>query len=77
VIGLVATRPRYQNRGYATSLVSHAVTELLRHHATAIIYVITDNLAALHVYRRVGFTAYRTYFIMTGHKKEGSARVEP
>jgi ribosomal protein S18 acetylase RimI-like enzyme len=74
VIGVVGTRPRYQNRGYATSLVSYAVTQLLRHNATAIIYVRTDNPPALHVYQRVGFTSYRTYFIMTGHKKEGSAQ---
>lgn len=73
VIGVVATRPRFQNRGYATSLVSYAVTELLRHHATAIIYVRIDNPSALHVYQRVGFTSHRTYFIMTGHKKESRA----
>lgn len=76
VVGVVATRPRYQNRGYATSIVSYAITQLLSNHATALIYVRTDNPAALHVYQRVGFSSYRTYFIMTGHKKESSARFE-
>jgi ribosomal protein S18 acetylase RimI-like enzyme len=60
-IGVAATREEYRNRGYATSIVSELVKEILRISATAIIHVISDNAPAIRAYSKVGFKPYRTY----------------
>jgi predicted GNAT family acetyltransferase len=60
-IGVIATDQNYRNRGYATSIVSALVGEILRTSPTAMIHVISDNAPALHVYSKVGFKPYKTY----------------
>jgi predicted GNAT family acetyltransferase len=60
-IGVIATEEKYRNRGYATSIVSALVTEILKTSPTAMIHVISDNTPALHAYSKVGFTPYKTY----------------
>jgi predicted GNAT family acetyltransferase len=61
-VGVAATQEEYRNRGYATSIVSALVGEILKTSSTAIIHVITDNTPAVRVYSKVGFKPYRTYF---------------
>jgi predicted GNAT family acetyltransferase len=60
-IGVVATEKDYRNRGYATSIVSALVSEILKTSFTAIIHVISDNAPAVHAYSKVGFKPYKTY----------------
>ncbi|MCK4482328.1 GNAT family N-acetyltransferase [Candidatus Bathyarchaeota archaeon] len=65
----VATREAHRNKGYATSLVSHAVKSILKKTSIAIIYVLSDNQPATRVYKKVGFKPYKTYFFMKGKKR--------
>ncbi len=65
----VATREAHRNKGYATSLVSCSVKQILEKKPTAIIHVLTDNPPAIRVYTKVGFKPYRTYFFMKGEKR--------
>lgn len=60
-IGVAATREEYRNRGYATSIVSELVREILTISPTAIIHVIKGNAPAIHAYSKVGFKPYKTY----------------
>lgn len=60
-IGIVATREEYRNRGYATSIVSVLVKEILNSAHTAIIHVLTDNVPAIRTYAKTGFKPYKTY----------------
>jgi predicted GNAT family acetyltransferase len=69
LIGVVATRKAYRNRGYATSIVSELVEQILEKLPIALIFVLTDNPPAIRVYKKVGFKPYRTYFFMRGEKR--------
>jgi predicted GNAT family acetyltransferase len=60
-IGVAATQEEYRNKGYATSIVSELVKEILKISLTAIIHVISDNGPAIRAYSKVGFKPYRTY----------------
>lgn len=62
-IGVIATHEAYRNRGYATSIVSSLVKEILQKSNLALIHVIHDNLPAIKVYEKVGFRPYRRYFM--------------
>jgi len=66
---IVATHEAHRNKGYATSVVFHAVESILKKKPTAIIYVLSDNQPAVRVYKKVGFRAYKTYFLMKGKKR--------
>jgi len=65
----VATHEAHRNKGYATSVVSHAVESILKKTPIAIIYVLSDNQPAIRVYKKVGFRPYKTYFLMKGKKR--------
>jgi ribosomal protein S18 acetylase RimI-like enzyme len=67
-IGLVATYEQYRNMGYATSIVSSLVKEILKRSSTAVIHVESDNAPALHVYSKIGFKPYKSYFLFKGEK---------
>jgi len=60
-ISVIATHERYRNRGYATSIVSALVKEILKTSETALIHVIRDNAPAVRAYSKVGYKPYRTY----------------
>jgi len=60
-IGIVATDEKYRSRGYATSIVSSLVKEILEKSPIALIHVIADNIPAVRAYAKVGFKPYRTY----------------
>lgn len=67
-IGAVATDERYRNKGYATSIVSALVKEILEGSSTALIHVLSDNAPAFHVYSKVGFKPYRSYLQLRAEK---------
>jgi ribosomal protein S18 acetylase RimI-like enzyme len=60
-IGVIATREDYRNRGYATSVVSALVREILKNAHTATIHVLADNAPAVRAYMKAGFKPYKTY----------------
>jgi len=60
-IGIIATREDYRNRGYATSIVSALVREILNSSHTAVIHVLADNAPAIRAYTKAGFKPYKTY----------------
>lgn len=68
LIGVVATIGAHRNKGYATSIVSEMVKQILEKQSIALIYVLSDNLPAIRVYSKVGFKPYRTYFFMRGER---------
>ena len=60
-IGVVATDEYHRSRGYATSIVSALVEEILKRCPIALIHVIADNAPAVRAYSKVGFKPYKTY----------------
>ncbi len=60
-INIVATMEEYRNRGYATSIVSALVKEILNISPIALIHVIKDNSPAVRAYSKVGFKPHKTY----------------
>ncbi len=60
-VGAVATHVSYRNRGYATSVVSALLREILKVNDLALIHVLKDNMPARRVYEKVGFRPYRNY----------------
>ena len=60
-IGVAATDEHYRCRGYATSIVSALVEEILKRSSIALIHVIADNAPAVRAYSKVGFKPYKTY----------------
>lgn len=68
-IGVVATHKSHRNEGYATTIVSALLKEIFQKSEVALIHVLHDNLPARHVYEKVGFKPYATYFLMKGGKR--------
>jgi len=60
-IHVAATKEQHRNRGYATSIVSALVKEILKTSSIALIHVISDNAPAIRAYSKVGFKPYKTY----------------
>jgi len=73
-IGIVATYEANRNRGYATSIVSTLVKEILQRSKCALIHVESNNAPALHVYSKVGFKPYRTYLEIEGELKNDNSK---
>jgi len=63
-VGVIATDERYRNMGYATSIVSALVQEILKRSPPALIHVLSDNAPALRVYSKVGYKPYRHYLLI-------------
>jgi len=62
-IGVIATHEAHRNKGYATSIVSALVKEILKKSNLALIHVLSDNPPAIRAYEKVGFKPYRSYFL--------------
>jgi ribosomal protein S18 acetylase RimI-like enzyme len=58
IISTVATDPDFQNRGFATLLVSRSIQELFNHNLLCLIHVRADNAPAVHTYKKIGFKDY-------------------
>ena len=67
-IGMVATRKGYRNKGYATSIVSALLKEILQESKLALIHVLSDNPSAIHIYTKVGFKSHKTYTFIRGER---------
>lgn len=68
-INTVVTHETRRNRGYATSIVSALVEQILQKSSLTLIYVERDNTPAVRAYAKVGFQPYKKYFVARGHKK--------
>lgn len=68
-INTVVTDEKYRNRGYATSIVSALVEEILQKSTLALIHVEKDNLPAVKAYTNVGFQPYTKYFVARAEKR--------
>jgi RimJ/RimL family protein N-acetyltransferase len=68
LVGVAATHEEHRNRGYATSIVSRLVKEILERLPLAMIYVLADNPPAIRAYKKVGFKPHTTYFFMRGER---------
>ena len=60
-ISIVFTREEYRNRGYATTVVSALVKEIMKVSNMALIHVLSDNAPAIRTYAKAGFKPYRSY----------------
>lgn len=67
-IGAIATDEGYRNMGFATSIVSALVKEILKNSPVAIIHVRKDNASAIQVYSKVGFKPYKQYLMIRGNR---------
>lgn len=67
-IGVIATHEAHRNRGYATSVVSNLVKQIMEKQSFAMIYVDSNNHPAIRAYKKVGFKPYRTYFFVKGKR---------
>jgi len=67
-IGMVVTRKSHRGRGYATSIVSALLKEILQGSKLALIHVLSDNPSAIQVYTKVGFKPYKTYAFIRGER---------
>ena len=67
-ISAIATDKDYRNMGFATSIVSALVQEILRNSAMALIHILSDNTPAVRVYSKVGFKPYTQYLFVRGKK---------
>jgi len=62
-IGTVVTHETHRNKGYATSIVSALVDQILQKSNLALIHVENGNAPAIRAYTRIGFKPYRRYFV--------------
>jgi len=62
-IGTLVTDEHYRNRGYATTIVSALVEQILKKSNLSLIHVESNNEPATRVYSKVGFKPYKTYFL--------------
>jgi predicted GNAT family acetyltransferase len=61
LIGWTFTKREYRNRGFATSVVSYAVRDVIerRNAKRIVLFVIRENFPAKRVYEKVGFRRYK------------------
>lgn len=67
-IGVIATDQRYRNLGYATSIVSALVQEIMKKSPVALIHVLNNNAPAIRAYSKVGFKPYKHYLLVRAKK---------
>ena len=64
LISTVGTHPDFRNSGFATSLVSVAIQELLKHSPLGLIHVRADNAPAVHTYKKNGFRDFLQFYFL-------------
>ena len=70
-VGAIATDQAYRNMGFATSVVSALVKEILRKSPPALIHAFSDNAPAMRVYTKVGFRPYKQYLLIRAERAKG------
>lgn len=63
VIGNLVTLPKYQGRGYGTSVLCAVINELFSTYRYVTLMVESDNHNAIRIYERLGFTPHETLVI--------------
>jgi ribosomal protein S18 acetylase RimI-like enzyme len=63
-ISAVCVDPEQRGRGYAALLVAWLVRQLHEEGATPFLHVFTDNVSAIALYERLGFTTRKTLHLM-------------
>ncbi|MFX1300154.1 MAG: GNAT family N-acetyltransferase [Promethearchaeota archaeon] len=63
VIGNLATLPRYQQRGFGTSVLCGVINDLFQKYQYVTLLVESDNINAIRIYERLGFIHYATFTI--------------
>ncbi|MFV5693144.1 GNAT family N-acetyltransferase [Flavobacterium sp. LT1R49] len=58
-VSAVVTHPNHSGKGYAKQLVAHAVNEIFKQNKTPYLHVIEDNMGAIRLYEKLGFTIRR------------------
>ncbi|MHA1902184.1 MAG: GNAT family N-acetyltransferase, partial [Promethearchaeota archaeon] len=58
------THPDFENRGFATSVVSASIQELLKHSPLGLIHVRADNAPAVHTYKKNGFRDFLQFYFL-------------
>ena len=61
-ITVVGTHPDYQNKGYASSLVSSVLNHLFQDKEQCLITVRVNNPPAVHTYKKLGFSIRNTQY---------------
>lgn len=59
---VVGTHPDYRNKGYASSLISSVLNELLVNKKVCLITVRVDNPPAIHTYKKIGFSICNIHY---------------
>lgn len=68
-IGVIATDKNYRNRGYATTIVSKLVQEIMKKSPPALIHVLKHNAPAIRAYSKVGYKPFKQYLLLRAAKK--------
>ena len=55
IVSIVVTDPEFQNRGYASTLVSTSLKTIFEKSSLAMIHVRADNAPAVHTYKKSGY----------------------
>ncbi len=76
-VGNVFTHPAHRRQGYAAACTTAVCRDLLARGLTVVLNVNTDNVAALDLYRRLGFRDHCTYYEVLGTRKAGTTALEP
>jgi RimJ/RimL family protein N-acetyltransferase len=63
-ISTVVTHEPFRNKGYATSVVSTLVDQILQVSGLALIHVESDNVPAVKAYKKAGFNPYKRYVVV-------------
>lgn len=63
-ISTIATHQAHRNKGFATSIVSTLVEQILQTSDLVLIHVESDNTPAVRAYTKVGFKPYRRYVVV-------------
>ncbi len=58
-VSAVVTHPNHTGKGYAKQLVVHTVNEIFKQNKIPYLHVIEDNVGAIQLYEKLGFTIRR------------------
>jgi GNAT superfamily N-acetyltransferase len=62
-VSAVCTHPDARGRGYARTLMSTAMQDILQRGSTPFLHVLAENLSAIRVYESLGFIPRRTFHL--------------
>ena len=70
IINTVATDRNFRCRGYATSIVSALLDQIMKKSSLALINVETNNAPAIRVYTKAGFKPYKKFMVTKAERTE-------